>query len=167
MKIKAINIQISVLFLSLCIFLNGCGLVTHPSDIDFEQRLGSKEKGFNRLAAMLSEDLNVVRLDNGNLFLNDDSKPGLTRDRLAEYRDLFRELSLENGIHRDNPHQVRLIVSTKGLVSPSSEKSFAYSTEKPAPLVDSIDGIVRKDNAEQSPVYKSLGGNWYIFYEQW
>jgi hypothetical protein len=167
MNIKAVNIRLIFLFLTLCILSTGCGLGRHPSDEVLEQQLKSREKEFTRLATMLNEDLNVVRLSDEDVFLNDNSKPAPSQERLAEYRHLFRELKLEKGIHRDNANQVRLIASSKGLLVASSEKSFMYSSENPSPLVDSIDAIVSKAHANQDPVYKRLGGNWYIYYESW
>jgi hypothetical protein len=142
-------------------------LGSHPSDNALKQQLKSKEKEFNKLAVMLNEDLNVVRLNDEDIFLIDDSKSAPSQERLVEYRRLFRELKIEKGIHRDNAKQVRLIVSSKGLFIPNSEKSFMYSTEDPSPLVDSIDAIVSKYQGDHPPIYKKLGGNWYIYYESW
>src|SRR4028118_1961129 len=114
MNIKAVNIRLRFLFLAFCVFLIGCGLGNHPSDKAFEQKFKSKEKEFTTLAAMLNEDLNVIRISDEDVFLNDRSKPTPSRERLSEYRRLFRELRLEKGIHRDNANQVRLINSSKG-----------------------------------------------------
>lgn len=155
------------LFLALTM-VAGCGFSRHPSDEILAQRLKSNEAAFNRLAVMLFEDSDIVRLCDDCVFLSEGSNRHIPDERLREYRRLFKELGIEAGFHRDGVHAVRLIASSKGGVFlPGSEKSYVYSKIEPSPLVDSLDKVIARDRGDQAPIFRKLGDDWYLYYESW
>jgi hypothetical protein len=146
----------------------GCGFSSHPSVKVLAQRLKSNEAEFNRLAAMLFEDSDIVRLSDKYVFLGEGFNRQVPDERLREYRRLFNELGIEAGFHRDGANAVRLIASSRGGVFlPGSEKSYVYSKVEPSPLVDSLDRVMARDRGDQAPVFRRLEGNWYLYYESW
>lgn len=147
-------------------FVEGCGLFSHPSDQSLEQRLKSHEAEFNQLVVMLFEDSDIVRLSNENVFLSEGNRH-ISNERLREYRRLFKELDLEKGIYRDGVNTVRLIASSKGLFLAYSEKSYVYSKSELTPVVDSLDEVISRDRGDQSTVYRKLKDNWYLYYASW
>lgn len=150
------------------VFVAGCGLSGHPSDEVLAQRLKSNEAKFNRLAAMLFEDSDIVRLCDDCVFLSEGASRQIPDERLREYRHLFKELGIEAGFHRDGANAVRLIAwSRGGAFLPGSEKSYVYSKVEPSPLVDSLDKVISRDRGDQSPIFRKLGDNWYLYYESW
>jgi hypothetical protein len=157
-----------VVYLSVAHLIIGCGSTrSHPSDQVLEQRLRSHQADFDNLVSMLNQDSDVVRIGPKSVFLKEGSGRELSKERVDEYRQLFKEVELEAGIHRDGVGVVRLIASTDGLLVPNSEKSYVYSPTAPSPLVESIDHIIESNHGDQSPVYKKLYGNWYLYYESW
>ncbi len=156
----------TLLFIAV-LFWSGCGSVSHPSDQVLEQRLKSREAEFERLVAMLAEDSDVVRLSDKFVFMNEGSNRTLSAGRLYEYRRLFRELNIEEGMHRDGADTVGLIASSEGLFIASSEKSYVHSSVEPSPIVESLDVTVRAGGGDQAPVFKRARGNWYLYYESW
>jgi len=150
------------------VFVAGYGLAGHPSDEVLAQRLKSNEAEFNRLAVMLFEDSDIVRLCDDCVFLSEGSNRQIPDERLREYRCLFKELGLETGMHRDRTCSVRLIASSRGGVFlPGSEKSYVYSKVEPSPLVDSLDKVIARNRGDQAPIFRKLNDNWYLYYESW
>ena len=163
------HFKLSFVFSLLAILatIGGCSFASHPSDQVMEQRLRSQQAEFDELITMLQEDSDVIRLDNTHVFLNESSDRIIPQPRLEQYRRLFIKLGLEGGIHRYKPEVIRLIASTGGMLVPTSEKSYVHSTTELTPLVDSLDEVNRKNRGDQTPVYKKVFGNWYLYYESW
>lgn len=159
-----IKVGVSLIFLALLI---ACGYSKHLSDIELEQRFVSNKVDFLKLAKMLDDDKNIVRLSHENIFYSGSSQNKISEERLREYRNLLRKLKLDIGIHRDNPSSIRFIASTKGFPISSSEKSFLFSTNDVSPLVGSLDQIIAIDYGDRSPIYKKIDDNWYLVYESW
>lgn len=167
MQLVFLRLSFAISLLAILVAVVGCSLASHPSDQVLEQRLQSHRADFDKLVNMLDEDSDIVRLDNKYVFLNGSSDRTVPKERLDEYRSLFTKLGLEGGIHRDKPEAIRLIASTKGMFFPTSEKSYVHSTTEFTQLVDSLDDIVERNRGGQSPVYKKVFGNWYLYYESW
>ena len=108
-----------------------------------------------------------VRLDYKFVFMSESSNRKISEERLNEYRRLFKELKMDAGVHRDRNGAVRLVASSAGVFISNSEKSYVYSNTELSPLVDSLDRVAQNDHGDQSPVYKKLYGNWYLYYESW
>jgi hypothetical protein len=157
-----------VVFIASAAVFVGCAGSRHPSDEELEQRLKTHAAEFNRLVAMLFEDSDVVRLVDDRVFFSEGAtRKKISDKRLIEYRQLFKAVGLEAGFHRDSADSVRLIASSEGLFVPTSEKSYVYSKGEVSPLVDSLDRVIERDRGDQSPVFRKLGGGWYLYYESW
>ncbi|MGH9949343.1 MAG: hypothetical protein ACRD6X_19390 [Pyrinomonadaceae bacterium] len=156
--------RIAGIFLVLIFALN-CSYRGHPDEAELRRTFDEHKPDFYMLARMLDEDAEVVRISNENVFYGGTDERELSEDRIAKYRQTLAELGIENGIHRDNPTSVRFIASSKGLLYPTSEKSYLYTMEQPKPVVESLDALV--SSQKQSPVYSKIEDNWYLVYESW
>ncbi|HKU77566.1 MAG TPA: hypothetical protein VJR02_26865 [Pyrinomonadaceae bacterium] len=143
-----------------------CNLSPHPTDSRLEQTLKSNQSDFDQLIRMLSEDVDIIRLDEKFVFLKEGSTHNVPDQRLEVYRKLFVKLKLERGFQRDKDNALRFIASSGGVFS-TSEKSYIYSPTPLNPLVDSLDQVVESDRGDHSPVYKKLYGGWYLYYASW
>ncbi len=156
-----------VVCLAMTHLMIGCGSIrSHPSDAVLEQRLRSHQSDFDNLVRMFEEDSDIVKITHKSVFFDKSPSRNLPTGRLEEYRSLFKTLQLEGGIKRER-NQLLLIASTKGLVIPNSGKTYVFSVREPAPLVESLDEVIKHHHGDQPPVYKKLFGNWYLFYESW
>jgi hypothetical protein len=152
--------------LLIIVLVVGCGK-DHPPDRAMEEKFKSYQSDFNRLAEMLNEDSDVVRLGHDFVFFDKGRDREIPRERMNEYRRLFEKLDLQNGVHRDAGNAIRLIASSNDGLFSKSEKSYVYSTEDLTPQVDSLDYVIKTDKGDHSPVYKKITHNWYLFYESW
>jgi len=147
------------------VFLSNCSFFAHPSDTEMLLRFRSHKTEFVQLLTMLSDDKEIVRLTDKNVFYSDAFEGNISNDRFKEYRTLLTKLQLDYGVHRDNASTVRFIASSKGFPVASSEKSFVYSTSDLSPLAGSLDDLVYKKNQQQ--VFRKIEENWYLGYESW
>jgi hypothetical protein len=132
-----------------------------------EKRLQSNRADFDKLVKMLHEDHDIARLDQKFVFLTEDSNRQISKERLDEYRRLFVKLGLVGGMHRDKGGAVRLIASTKDTFLTNSEKSYVYSPTPPSRLAQSLNQVIGDNRGDQTPVYKEIADNWYLYYESW
>lgn len=154
-------------FLLFVLLVPGCNLSPHPSDRVLEEALKSNQTDFDTLVRMLTEDKDIVRIDEKFVFLTDGSNRNVPKERLEVYRNLFAKLRLEKGFHRDKENALRFIASSRGTPIPSSEKSYVYCSNPRSPVVDSLDYVIQRDRGDQQPVYKKVHGGWYLYYESW
>jgi hypothetical protein len=166
MIVTRASLILSVLVFVLLELVTGCNLSSHPSDPVLEETLKSNQTDFDTLVKMLTEDEDIVRLDDRFVFLTEGSNRNIPEERLEAYRKLFAKLGLKGGFHRDKPNALRFIASTQATTLSSSEKSYVFSTTMLSPVVDSLDTVAR-GRRDQRPVYKKLHGSWYLYYESW
>jgi hypothetical protein len=182
MNLMSTNLRFISLLLALS-FVAGCDLISdnpHPSDDALKRNFESYEADFNKLVSMSNEDVKVVRvnfdstqLENRN---NSSDSVGFSKERLEEYRRLFRKLDIDYGLasskhpawgNGSKGYTVFLIVSGKGMVTGASEKGYAYTETEPSLIVESLDHItIDLRGKDMIPIYKRLKGNWYLFYKQ-
>ena len=167
----------SLFLLSLIALMAGCSPVSgpsHPSDEQLIQNFQKHEAEFNLLAEMSNQDSQVRRiaptftwLQNNAAWPRPESELGFSEQRWDEYRRLFKELKIADGLARNDPRQPTLIfffASTHGLVTSGSAKGYVYSDEELSPIVDSPE-LEQADMKNTLRVFKRLKGKWYIFYE--
>lgn len=145
----------------------GCSTVAHPPDRAMEERLRERQSDFDKLIGMLKEDSDVVRLGYDFVFFNNGTSRDIPTERMGEYRRLFDQLDLRNGVHRDRDNVIRLIASSRDGILIKSEKSYVYSTVDLSPRVDSLDNVIKTDRGDRAPVFKKVADNWYLYYESW
>lgn len=151
----------------------------HPSDKKLLDTFRAREGSFNRLKKMVEEDSHVVRiahdftwLDNNLNWPRPDSELGFSVQRWDEYRRIFREINLEEGVvwYSTPGGPVLLLASVRGRLSGGSEKGYAFSTQPLAPLFESLDHadqeIKKKNLPLTAPVYKRINDNWYLYYKK-
>ena len=154
----------------------GCDLISgpsHPSDEQLIQNFQKHEAEFNLLAEMSNQDSHVQRiaptftwLQNNAGWPRPESELGFSKQRWDEYRRLFKELKVADGLARGEPQQPVMIfffASSYGLVTGGSYKGYLYSTEEQTPIVDSPE-LEQAEMKSNHSVYKRLKGNWYLFY---
>lgn len=157
------RVMLTILALTFC---GGC--VGHPSDQTLEDRFRSNEANFEELLKMLNEDSDVARISKEFAFLNSGADPGLSSERLEKYRELFKVLRLEGGVHRQDKSTVRFIASTnQNAFLGNSEKLYLHSEIAPSPVVDSLDEFIKTNAGKEARAFKKLSGSWYLCYESW
>lgn len=156
------------MILVLLCFLVGCSGNPHPSDTTLEDNFRANEAHFEELLSMLNEDSRVVRISKRSAFLGSGADPRLPTERLDRYRELFRLLKLDAGVHRQDENTIRFVASSvENIFSGYSSKFYLYSTVEPSPLVESLDEVIKTKPGKHPPVFKKLYGNWYLGYESW
>ena len=157
------RVMLTILALTFCV-----GCVGHPSDQTLEDRFRSNEASFEELLKMLNEDSDVARISKDFAFLNNGADPRFSKERLEKYRELFKVLGLEGGVHRRDKSTVRFIASTNhSVLLGNSEKLYLHSEVAPAPLVDSLDEFTKTSSGKEARAFKKLSGSWYLSYESW
>lgn len=89
---------------------------------------------------------------------------GITHNRIAEYRRLFKILN-SKGINKSQPvDKIHFISSAQGYLVHGSRKSYLYIAEPPGQLHNDLDQF-SNTNIRTPTVYRRIQGNWYIEYE--
>lgn len=153
----------------------GCG--HHPSDVTLLRRFTANRAKFAQLVAMSNVDQRVVRIaqsftrvEGGMAWPTWDLLQGISSERWAQYRALFRQLGLDSGLYRgrlpDGAPIVVLVASSLGIVNHGSSKGYAYSTGKVSPVFQSLDnqGAVMGDNGHGS-AFRAIGDGWYLEFD--
>lgn len=146
------------------------------SDEKLIKEFNAHRSAFEKLVTMASEDeplgsvyRDLVLLNNTGYLerWHDDSNPGFSQKRWNEYRAIFNEaeilwVSKTYGVIIFGPLSVDVAEIDNSYESIVVSKGIAYS-ETSLPTVDSLDSM----GFETSPIlYKSIGGNWYL-YRDW
>jgi hypothetical protein len=132
---------------------------------------------FDKLRKMGEQDARVIRiaedytwLDGNDQWPRDDI--GFSEARWDDYRSLFKELALPEGIVRTEDFQgaIFFIAYVEGLCTGGSSAGYVYSTKALVPTTqspkDALDAEAHK-NADRhyAYVFKPLKENWYTFYQ--
>lgn len=159
-------------FFLISTLLFSCSDKPHLPDNALEDIFRQHEADFNKLIDMSNADSRVVRiapdftrLENNYNWPRPESELGFSKARWDEYRQLFKNLGLEQGITRptDNPDLILLTASSRGLSVGGSLKGYAYSTKELSPQVNSLDHIpLNLSNGR--PIYKPVKEHWYLYY---
>lgn len=79
----------------------------------------------------------------------------------------LRRLGIEiERVERDGPDLLYLVVSAIGMVPSGFEKGYVYSVQTPRRTTEG-DLESYSGDTDNSPVYRHVKGNWYIYYESW
>jgi hypothetical protein len=158
----------------LLMCLTGCGLI---SDSKLEQKFRSHSADFDQLVKMFEEDQRIVIIrPNLTTLDNDSSWPrkdiGISVERWNQYRKLFKELGLSQGLERRNDYSAILLVADgSGPVTASSYKGYAYSERPVSPSLNSLDAKWLPpsvyDKKGHAIVFKPIAKNWYLYREQY
>jgi hypothetical protein len=152
----------------LSLGLVGCRL---PSDSYLEKVFHQNQDDFNRLAAMAEQDNHALVIRPWFVSADSSNFGGISQQRWDEYRRLFRKLGLNDGlVHRDDfKGALFFTAESHGLFVTNGEyKGYAYWDKPLSPLVSSLDNMPRNlyDNRKHALAFKPLGGNWYLYREE-
>jgi hypothetical protein len=149
--------QIVVAFVG-CILMSGCARFDEDA---LASRFRASEGSFARLASLSSEDAWIRDLTRKRV---DPDAPPLNATRLAEYRRLFTELRIEEGLLRRVGYNdvVFFIVGSSGMTSGGTMYGYAFSpTAEVGPVVEKIDP---KTLSRRGMVFRKIENGWYVFF---
>lgn len=159
-------------FAPMCLFISSIIIVSTffsdinnrpPSDSELEETFINHECEFNQLIEMSKVDSKVLRIALNFTWLDDESysqpDPGIgfSNERWDEYKELFTQLKLKNGLQHYPDNGIFYLYA-------SNIKGYAYSTTELSPLLDSLDNPETKP-VKSNMIYKKLKDNWYIYYD--
>jgi hypothetical protein len=120
---------------------------------------------FQKLVALAAEDPGFPRIDAGQI-----PPRGMTRERSAEYRRLFKQLSIGNGLNRyaAYPAAVFLLADSRVPIGGKSQSDgYVYSTVPLVPLVSTLPLPAPLFEVHHGSghriAFRRLDGPWYIF----
>lgn len=149
---------------SAMLFLGACCL---PSEKALSRKFHSHRSSVEKILAMASEDDHVTRIAPEFTWLEDDvswprsgSKLGFSEEKWEEYRRLFKEAAVPDGIVRRDS-AVYFLVETCGIVGSGRTNGYVYSETLPSPILESL-----RELREEGTGYVPLEGNWYLFAER-
>jgi hypothetical protein len=151
------------------------GRSQHLSDAELRANFAGHRPAFQRLLAMAQEDQRFFRVAHDWVGIpdlpNEDAARAMPPARWAEYRRLFREADLPEGMSRrvEVAGLVLFWSSAVGILG-GSAKGYAHSTEELQPQVASLDDPVqlqfsRDLRGRVERRFVPLGDGWYLVYE--
>src|SRR5215471_17488883 len=90
--------KISILVVPLALILGCNRQAKHKSDEDLIANFRNHKKDFEQLREMATADTNLVRVDMRYTVPEDLRSAGVSADRIAEYRKLFRRAGCPQGL---------------------------------------------------------------------
>lgn len=116
---------------------------------------------------MALQDRQLTGVDGDWTEPRDPKTIGISEERVAEYRMLFRILGIKRGFSApQNRDHIQFPASTRGLVSHGSEKGYLYAIVIPAylgPVRESLDQL----SGSKRPIgsgCRYIQGNWYLYF---
>ena len=158
---------IRIIALAATLALGACSRGT--SDASLEANFKDHRAELGTLLRMAQDDQHMARIAPDFTWLTDDlSWPreniGISAERWAEYRRLFKTTGVTAGISRPEDSKILFfIVNASGLVTGGDDKGYAFSSIPVAPVLISLDDASSELKSGQ-PGYKPLGDGWYVYY---
>ena len=149
------------------------GRAQHLEDAALRANFSAHRPAFERLLVMAREDRRFFRVADTWVGIhdlsNEQAAKAMPPARWAEYRRLFREADLPEGM--SNPHGepglVLFYSSAQGILG-GSIKGYAHADQALEPQVPSLDDPVQLHFSPDEPRerrFVPLGEGWYLFYE--
>jgi hypothetical protein len=141
------------------------GDIPHKSDEELIANFKTHEAEFDQLLQMVVADKGLLRVDDDWTNPTDPKTIGVSDERIATYRNIFRKLDIPRGF---SSYQggVEFISSSQGLAVGGSSKCYTWLEKPPPKLVDNIETYRSKPGASY-PVFRHVQGNWYlVFYAE-
>jgi hypothetical protein len=150
-----------------------------PSDEAMTKQFSRHRGGLEELAAMAKEDSPMSRIAFDFTWRQDsvawprpESEWGITRDRWDQYRRLFRQVGVSEGLIQDRNGNIYFLVHTQGSVVGGSSKGFVYcrtikGSPDTFPACSEQHDFDRHDDGKGNGIeYRHLSQSWYI-YSDW
>lgn len=141
------------------------GDIPHKSDEELIANFKAHEAQFNQLLEMVLADKALRRVDDDWTDPKDPQTIGISPERIAAYRRIFRTLDIPRGV---SSYQgvVEFISSSQGLAVGGSSKCYTRLEKPPSNMVDNIETYRSRPGASY-PVFRHVQGNWYlVFYAE-
>lgn len=146
--------------------------IPHKTDAEMTANFQNHKSNFEKMLQMIEKDKDLKRVDNTWTLPEDPQTIGVSPERIAEYKELFRKAQTPRGFYSYLPNSVMFIGSSQGLAVSGSSKSYMIFFESaPENIVDDTDKYRSKGSVEAErreckfPVYKQIENNWYIRYD--
>ncbi len=151
-----------------------------PTDDEMLQNFQQHRAEFEQLRIMVSADRGLQRVDQDWTKPDDPAAIGISKERIAEYRRMFRRLGIPRGFQcYGDRSEITFIAHAEGLAVAGHAKNYVWSQSEPDELVDSIDRFrvqeIRqyrdyldgktKTFQKHWNVYRRIEGNWYLNWE--
>jgi hypothetical protein len=158
--------------------LSGCE--RDPTDQSIIANFQKHREDFEKLTEMVIHDMKLKRLDMTWSAPADPSTIGITPERVAEYRRIFRELGIRRGFSAYGDRSIiHFVAHAEGLSVAGHAKSYTWCDSTPEELVDSIDRFRIEKSEEYRQylehktksfqkhrnVFRHIEGNWYLEYD--
>jgi hypothetical protein len=137
-----------------------------PGDREIENRFWQKQSQVNELLVLAASDKGFPHISVGL------GPSGMDPARMHLYRELFNNIGVEIGIHRNSQYPDAVFIDLDAMAAwggGASSKGYVYCTRPLSPTVQSLDdGIpdVSKDpDGKHFIAFRPLNDGWYIFLE--
>jgi hypothetical protein len=150
-----------------------------PSDAAMTRQFSRHRDGLEALATMAKEDSMMSRIAFDFTWRQDsvawprpEAKWGITRARWDQYRRLFRQVGVSEGLTQDRNGNIYFLVHTQGSVVGGASKGFVYCLREEAspdtfsPCSEQRDFGRRDDGKGEGDEYRRLSQHWFI-YSDW
>jgi hypothetical protein len=138
-----------------------------PSDSRIQEQFVRDNILISELLDKLSQEPpNIVGITKEDVMVDDTTnwvlpeKAGFSKAHFAEYRALMDKAHVTQLWRYEG--QTNFNVAASGFVSFGWRLAFTYARTPPAPLIQSIDYLPARTSEDRGPVYRPLGGDWYI-----
>ncbi|MCB1025363.1 MAG: hypothetical protein KDB79_13290 [Acidobacteria bacterium] len=160
-----------------------CGR-TLPEDTALKAIFFEKRHIFDKIVHMFNQDKEVRSISFSSTdpiteatnYSHQSEKPvTFSALRWDEYKRLFLDINLFNGLSRQNFGEIRLIAYRKSYLVANATKGYLFTTKKVVPIIDSIDSkllsleskesLLQKALSQDQSYYEKISDHWYIYYE--
>jgi hypothetical protein len=164
--LKLLMMAVAGLLMVFAAFVVGCMIyVAHPDDEELIENFTKHEAEFNRLVEMIKKDDVLSRVDDDWTEPKDPKSVGISEERIAEYRKIFKKLEIPRGFsYFKKEGDIQFIANTQGLATGGSMKGYVYAEKTPEPLTENTDTYDTGSPASYT-VYRPVSGKWYLIYE--
>lgn len=121
---------------------------------------------FEQIVSMSKKDRGLTRVGDNWTLPDDPRTIGVSPQRIAACRRLFRKIDTPRGITvSESGDDIEFDYWGRGsAVSSDTTKGYLYTTKPPTPLLRSLDDC-EPGGREIIQAYRHIRGNWYLFYE--
>jgi hypothetical protein len=151
-------------------FLSSCDLADeHPSSASLQKQWRDHRADLETLVTMIKADTALKRVAPDFTRPENLTAAGIDEQRLEEYRRLFKQTGVKNGISGyGKKDTIWFHVSSLGLSVSGSGKGIAFVDGEPEGVVPDLDAHILKAHAgraESFTAYQRIEGDWYLYYD--
>ena len=152
----------------LLVIFSLIGCYSPPKEAQLIENFNSHRAEFNNLVTMATADRAFAPISAAEI-----PPRGMADSRFKEYKDIFRQLGIQNGInwglagHPDG--FVALFSTSVPMGTKGRDVGYVYSSVPPDPIVSHLPISaspfeIRRDHGHEA-FFRALDGEWYLFYD--